>query len=59
MREQKVTFRCHAFEAACADLDIEDRLPKPRHRWTNGYMDRMNHIIKDTTVKCFHHDSYD
>jgi len=36
MREQKLPFRCHAFEAACADLDIEHRLTKPRHPWTNG-----------------------
>ena len=26
MRAQKLPFRCHAFEAACADLDIEHRL---------------------------------
>ena len=39
MRKQKLPFRCHAFEAACADLDIEHRLTKallskvegPRH----------------------------
>ena len=26
MRTQKLPFRCHDFEAACADLDIEHRL---------------------------------
>ena len=26
MRAQKLSYRCHAFEAACADLDIEHRL---------------------------------
>ena len=36
MRAAKVPFRCHSFEAACADLDVEHRLTKPRHPWTNG-----------------------
>ena len=30
MRAENVLFRCHSFEAACADLDIEHRLTKPR-----------------------------
>ena len=36
MRAQGVLFRCHSFEAACADLDIDHRLTKPLHPWTNG-----------------------
>lgn len=36
VRAQGVFFRCHSFEAACADLDIKHRLTKPRHPWTNG-----------------------
>jgi len=36
MRRDNVPFRCHSFEMACADLDIEHRLTKPRHPWTNG-----------------------
>ena len=59
MRAEKVLFRCHAFEAACADLDIEHRLTKPRHPWTNGQVERMNRTIKDATVKRFHYDSHD
>src|SRR5687768_11777744 len=31
MRAQNVLFRCHSFEAACADLDIEHRLTKEPH----------------------------
>lgn len=58
-RKQKVPFRCHAFEAACADLDIEHRLTKPRHPWTNGQVERMNRTIKDAAVKRFHYDSHD
>jgi len=29
-------FRAHAFELACAKADIEHRLTKPNHPWTNG-----------------------
>jgi transposase InsO family protein len=59
MRAQKLPFRCHAFEAACADLDIEHRLTKPHHPWTNGQVERMNRTIKDATVKRFHYDSHE
>jgi transposase InsO family protein len=59
MRAEKVFFRCHSFEAACADLDIEHRLTKPRHPWTNGQVERMNRTIKDATVKRFYYESHD
>jgi transposase InsO family protein len=59
MRAEKVPFRCHSFEAACADLDIEHRLTKPRHPWTNGQVERMNRTIKDATVKRFHYATHD
>src|SRR5829696_7634901 len=59
LRAEKVPFRCHSFEAACADLDIEHRLTKPRHPWTNGQVERMNRTIKDATVKRFHYVSHD
>jgi transposase InsO family protein len=58
MRAEKVLFRCHAFEAACADLDIEHRLTKPRHPWTNGQVERMNRTIKEATVRRFHYGSH-
>ncbi len=59
MRADKILFRCHAFEGACADQDIEHRLTKPRHPWTNGQALRMNRTIKDATVKRFHYDDHD
>ncbi len=43
-------FRAHSFELACAQNDIEHRLTKPRHPWTNGQVERMNRTIKDATV---------
>ena len=59
MRRDNVPFRCHSFEMACADLDIEHRLTKPRHPWTNGQVERMNRTIKDATVKRFHYDNHE
>lgn len=59
MRRDNVPFRCHSFEMACSDLDIEHRLTKPRHPWTNGQVERMNHTIKNATVKRFHYDDHD
>lgn len=59
LRDESAFFRAHAFEYACADLDIEHRLTKPRHPWTNGQVERMNRTIKDATVKRFHYDSHD
>lgn len=59
VRKDNVPFRCHSFEMACADLDIEHRLSKPRHPWTNGQVERMNRTIKDATVKRFHYDDHD
>ena len=52
-------FRAHAFDYACAQLDIEHRLIKPKHPWTNGQVERMNRTIKDATVKRFHYEDHD
>ena len=52
-------FRAHAFDYACAQLEIEHRLTKPRHPWTNGQVERMNRTIKEATVKRFHYEAHD
>ena len=39
--------------------DIEHRLTKPRHPWTNGQVERMNRTIKDATVRRYYYDSHD
>ena len=52
-------FRGHPFDRSCRRFDIEDRLTKPKHPWTNGQVERMNRTIKDATVKRFHYDTHD
>ena len=52
-------FRAHSFELACAQNDIDHRLTKPKHPWTNGQVERMNRTIKDATVQRFHYEDHD
>jgi transposase InsO family protein len=47
------------FDMICEANDIEHRLTKPNHPWTNGQVERMNRTIKEATVKRFHYDSHD
>ena len=57
--ERGELFRAHGFELACAQNDVDHRLTKPRHLWTNGQVERMNRTIKDATVKRDHYESHD
>jgi transposase InsO family protein len=59
MIERKEPFRAHAFELACARNDIDHRLTKPMHPWTNGQVERMNRTIKEATVKRFYYETHD
>jgi transposase InsO family protein len=52
-------FRCHSFELACAQNDIDHRLTKPNHPWTNEQVERMNRTLKEATVRRYHYDSHD
>jgi transposase InsO family protein len=56
---EKALFRCHGFILACAQNDIEHRLTKPNHPWTNGQVERMNRTIKDATVRRYHYETHD
>ena len=52
-------FRCHGFDLACAQNDIDHRLTKPNHPWTNGQVERMNRTLKEATVRRYYYDSHD
>jgi transposase InsO family protein len=43
----------------CEANEIEHRLTKPNHPWTNGQVERMNRTIKEATVERYHYDSHD
>jgi len=61
------------FDMICAANEIEHRLTKPNHPWTNGQTERMNRTIKEgeadketvrgivspLNVKRYHYDSHD
>jgi transposase InsO family protein len=49
----------HIFDRVCDENEIEHRLTKINHPWTNGQVERMNRTIKDATVKRFHYDSHE
>jgi transposase InsO family protein len=59
MIECKQPFRAHSFEYACTLADIDHRLTKPKHPWTNGQVERMNRTIKEATIRRFHYDTHD
>jgi transposase InsO family protein len=62
----------HIFDRVCREHQIEHRLTKIKHPWTNGQIERIpltvcrqtvagqrNRTIKDATVKRFHYDDHD
>lgn len=52
-------YMTHMFDMRCQENDIEHRLTKPNHPWTNGQVERMNRTLKEATVKRYHYDSHD
>ena len=58
MMQDKTLFVCGAFDYVCAKEDIDHRLIKPRHPWTNGQVERMNRTLKEATVKRYHYTSH-
>lgn len=52
-------YRLHVFDRLCREHDIEHRLTKPYHPWTNGQAERINRTVKDATVRAFHYETLD
>ena len=52
------TYRTHMFDLLCDRHNIEHRLTKPNHPWTNGQVERMNRTLKDATVKRYHYENH-
>jgi len=49
----------HIFDRVCDEHEIEHRLTKINHPWTNGQVERMNRTLKEATVKRYHYDTHD
>jgi transposase InsO family protein len=49
----------HIFDRVCREHQIDHRLTKVKHPWTNGQVERMNRTIKEATVKRFHYEGHD
>lgn len=48
----------HIFGRICQENEIEHRLTKVNHPWTNGQVERMNRTIKEATVKRYYYDTH-
>lgn len=57
--ERKEFFRAVGFELVCARNDIDHRLTKPNHPWTNGQVERMNRTLKEATIRRYHYATHD
>lgn len=51
-------YRLHRFDRICREHQIEHRLTKPKHPWTNGQVERMNRTLKDATVRRYHYSTH-
>jgi len=51
-------WRLHIFDRICREHDIEHRLTKPNHPWTNGQVERMNRTLKEATVRRYHYETH-
>jgi len=48
----------HIFDRVCYENEIEHRLTKVNHPWTNGQVERMNRTLKEATVKRYYYDNH-
>jgi transposase InsO family protein len=58
-REGTESYRSIPFDRICNAHCIEHRLTQVCHPWTNGQVERMNHTIKEATVKRYYYESHE
>ena len=56
-KQDKYAFE-HIFDRVCRQFNIEHRLTKINHPWTNGQVERMNRTIKEATVSRYYYDNH-
>lgn len=49
--------RLHPFDEICKENNIEHRLTKIKHPWTNGQVERFNGTLKEATTKKYFYES--
>jgi len=49
--------KIHPFDEVCNEYNIEHRLTRFRHPWTNGQVEIMNKIIKSHTTKKYYYET--
>ena len=49
----------HDFDEICQKHNIDHRLTKFRHPWTNGQVEVFNRVIKQHTTKLYHYNDED
>ena len=57
-RKQDTSAFEHIFDRVCRENEIDHRLTKVNHPWTNGQVERINRTIKEATVKRYHDDTH-
>jgi transposase InsO family protein len=57
-RKQDVYAFPHIFDRVCEENEIEHRLTKVNHPWTNGQVERMNRTLKEATVKRYNYQDH-
>jgi transposase-like protein len=58
-RKRDVYVFHHIFGRVCQAYGIDHRFTETNHPWTNGQVERMNHTLKDATVKEYHYQTHD
>lgn len=48
----------HIFDRICHENQIDHRLTKVSHPWTNGQVERMNRTLKEATVKRYYYNTH-
>ncbi len=49
--------KVHEFDSICLDNNIQHRLTRFKHPWTNGQVEVFCRVVKDHTTKTYHYDS--
>ena len=57
--QERIAKLARRYNLVCHEHDIEHRLTKINHPWTNGQVERMNRTIKEATVKRYHYSAHE